>query len=173
VYFKNEMPKVFALFGKTCVGKSEIANELAQELNVPVRHCGELVKDRADQLGVSKSNLPKAEHLAIDDETRSLVAGCVGQLVVEGNFLDVVLREFQDVILVHLMCDDDERARRFAARSPNLSDALALRDEADDVLRRGFYGDPEESCDCPLHIDTTRLAPHAAALMIITDSSTV
>jgi cytidylate kinase len=173
VYFKNDMPKVFALFGKSCVGKSEIAKKLAQELNVPVRHCGELVKDRAEQLGVSKSDLPNAEHVAIDEETRRLAADCDGQLVVEGNFLDVVLREFQNVILVHLMCDDDERARRFASRTPNLGDALALRDEADEVLRREFYADSEESCDCALHIDTTRLTADAAALMIRTNSSTV
>lgn len=167
------MNRVFALFGKSCVGKSEIAEKLAQKLNVPVRHCGELVKNRAAQLGISTSKLPDAEHTTIDEETRRLVGDSNAPLVVEGTFLDIVLRGLPNVILVHLTCDKDERARRFTARTPTLGNTLELRDEADNTLRRQFYSNTEELSEGTLHLDTTRLTAEEAASRIIRSSSEI
>lgn len=166
------MTSVFALFGKSCVGKSEIADRLAQRLYLPVRHCGEIVKDRASQLGLSTSNLPAAEHTEIDSATRRIVADCDGRLAVEGTFLNIVLRGLPNVTFVHLTCEDEERVRRFVSRHSDRSGDLHLRDEADDLMRRGLYGETQETSESALHIDTTRFTADEAASLIIRSCET-
>ena len=46
------MNVVIGLVGKSGVGKTVVAKALARRLGVPVRHCGEVVKRRADELEV-------------------------------------------------------------------------------------------------------------------------
>src|SRR5258708_20637098 len=127
--------KVIAIFGKSCVGKSEVAAKLAITLSLPVRHCGERVKERARQLGISPTALSKAEHKSIDDETRSLAFTCDREIIIEGSFLDLVLPEASSILFVQLTCDDDERRNRHMSRSLDATVALEGRDESDNKLR--------------------------------------
>jgi len=160
------MSTVIALFGKSCVGKSEVAQKLANLLNLPVRHCGEIVKRRAGQLGVSSGELPNAEHQAIDDETIRLVVECNDGIVVEGNFLDLVLQGFPDFILIQLICEDDERAKRFAARSSN-STTLDARDSADIRFRTEFYEHTDSQPEKAFCVDTTHHTSVEVASLIV------
>lgn len=150
------MPHIIALFGKSCVGKSVVADELAERLKWPVRHCGERVKARAEELGVKVAALPVSEHEAIDEETRSLVRTHSGSVVIEGHFLDAVLGQIPNVLFIQLTCEDREREKRFAGRPPNDGSAngLSLRDASDAADREKLYGRPVETV-CALTIDTT------------------
>src|SRR2546425_210946 len=129
--------RVIALFGNSCVGKSEVAAKLAIRLGLPVRHCGELVKDRSKQLGIPASALGAIEHQGIDSETRSLAEKSDNDIIMEGSFLDIVLAGVPRITLVELTCQDDERRRRHAGKLPGRSLRLRLRDEDDRKLRGG------------------------------------
>jgi cytidylate kinase len=151
------MPHVIAVFGKSCVGKSVVAEELAGRLKWLVRHCGEKIKTRARELGVQVTMLPAYEHEAIDDETRSLVGSHINSVVIEGTFLDAVLGQIPDVLFVQLTCEGRVREERFIARSKDHASAndLGLRDASDIAHREMLYNCSIELSQV-LTIDTTR-----------------
>lgn len=150
------MPHVIAIFGKTCVGKSAVAKALARSLNWPIRHCGETIKARARELNILANELPASEHKAIDGETRLLVETMTRDIIIEGNFLDAVLKGVPRVLFVRLTCEDSVRKRRFLDRSENrASDSdFALRDSSDATHRETLYAAPGE-LEHVLTIDTT------------------
>jgi cytidylate kinase len=159
------MPTVVALFGKSCVGKSEVAEKLANHLGVPVRHCGEVVKERAAQLSVSSAELSIAEHEAIDAETRTLVANTEHGIVVEGTFLDIVLQG-SSVLFIRLTCEDDVRAKRFEAR-PSSKGTLAQRDKTDNSLREDVYKQTDSELQQAISLDTTRISSVEVVSLIL------
>jgi cytidylate kinase len=106
------MNVVIGLVGKSGVGKTVVAEALARRLGVAVRHCGEVVKRRADELKVAFHELPKKEHYRIDAETIELARNATGLVIMEGRFLDVVLRGVPNVLLVHLTASREELLRR-------------------------------------------------------------
>jgi cytidylate kinase len=166
------MSLVIALFGKSCVGKTRIAGLLANTLKIPVRHCGELVKDKARELGVASVDLPKHEHQGIDDQTRSLVLNSTSAMVVEGTYLDIVLDNIPNVVLIELICEDEERRKRFVARSGGSPITLEMRDKADEAFRQEFYLNAERSDQTVrsqklLSIDTTLLNLEEVTSLII------
>lgn len=150
------MPHVIAIFGKSCVGKSVVAKELATALNLPVRHCGDIVKVRALELEVDVTVLPLAEHQAIDQETRELAEKSTKDIIIEGNFLDAVLDGVPEVLFVHLTCEDSARAQRFIQRSNGQASEqdFYLRDSSDASHRERFYKPPSVPRR-ELTIDTT------------------
>jgi cytidylate kinase len=152
------MPHVIAIFGKSCVGKSVVAKELATALNLPVRHCGDAVKVRALDLGVDVTGLPLAEHQAIDQETRALAEKSTKDIIIEGNFLDAVLDGVPEVLFVHLICEDNARAKRFIQRSNDQASEqdLHLRDASDASHREKLYKLPS-ILRRELTIDTTNI----------------
>lgn len=160
--------RVIALFGKSCVGKTEVATKLAITLSLPVRHCGELVKHRAKKLRIQPDALPEAEHKAIDDETRSLALNTDHDTIIEGSFLDVVLAEVPTAILFELTCEDNERKRRYAQKTPGTRSTLKLRDTSDRKLKRALR---RTSSNSPVQgeivsVDTTHLTPDEVVVSI-------
>lgn len=145
---------ILGLFGKSCNGKTSSAKFLSSLLQWEVRHCGSIVSERAAELGRSPSQLSQDDHRAIDEETRRLVSCHATSLIIEGCFLDHVLRETPRCVLVQLDCDQIQRELRHASRGLNLP--LSTRDDADAALRKLLYTDelPRRADVC---IDTSDL----------------
>jgi len=156
---------VIAIFGRSSVGKSAVATILGAHLGVPVRHCGESVKEYARQHNRSASQLANADHQIIDDATRR-IAATTDRLIIEGTFLDSVLTEVPGVILVRLLCSETERQLRFAGRGSGGDDAFRARDADDDMLRSRLYVESRNS-PTPIDIDTSGLTADDVAHRII------
>jgi cytidylate kinase len=121
-----------ALFGRSAVGKSTLSNALARRFGVPVRHCGDLAKQRAKDLGCPISDLASTEHDDIDSATRQVaVTPRESWMVVEGRYLDLVLSEVPSVFLIELTCDGLKRA----ARRGTDAQSVSLEDQADTEFR--------------------------------------
>src|SRR5215470_5354548 len=97
-----------ALYGKSCSGKSATAKKLAALLNCAAHSASEPVRRRSRELGISPSGLSIAEHRKIDECTRHLVQSTLSRLVVEGSFLDALLRDLTGVYRVEMICKEDE-----------------------------------------------------------------
>jgi cytidylate kinase len=162
------MPHVVAIFGRSCVGKSVVAEELARTLKLPVRHCGKIIKGRAKELGIDVTALPVVEHKVIDGQTSVIAKTCTDGIVIEGCFLDAVVGNIPNVLLVHLTCEDSIRERRFIQRSNGQASAheLYLRDASDIALRKLLYK-ASDSTNNLLTIDTTNLRIDEVAQGII------
>lgn len=119
---------IVALYGPSSSGKTTIAISLRQHLgDCPVRHCGEMVKARARGLSVSLNDLRDEEHRIIDADTRAWCEAQHSLAIVEGRYLHYVLsRTGADVRLIEVVCDRDERARRWAKRMGCAFDADEL-----------------------------------------------
>jgi cytidylate kinase len=133
---------VLAIYGSSCVGKSTLAAELGERWQIPVRHCGAVVKACATELGIAQESLPIDIHKTIDSETRKLAKNTKGAFVVEGAYLDLVLNEVPGVRFVHLRCNNMIRETRFLRRAGALSNTqstLSQRDQDDKRLRRLLY----------------------------------
>lgn len=133
---------VLAIYGRSCVGKSTLAAELGERYDVPVRHCGAVVKACASELGIASESLPIDIHRKIDSETRKLAKNTKGAFVVEGAYLDLVLNEVPGVRFVHLRCNKTIRQTRFLGRAgavSNTQSTLSQRDRDHKRLRRLLY----------------------------------
>jgi cytidylate kinase len=168
VFLKNNMKMIIALTGSSCVGKSAVARQVGEALNVQVRHCGEVIKTRAKKLGVELSSLSLDEHKSIDAETQAFVLNS-NDAVVEGTFLGHVLCNMENVLIVRLTCKTAERERRYIKRSDNKSEAsqLLIRDQADDALSQLLYKKSTQKEDFAT-IDTTDLSIEDVVERIIT-----
>jgi len=143
---------VIALYGDACVGKTTVAILLGQALNCRVRHCGELIKERSRALSCTADDLPVGEHLILDDETRRIALDANTDIIIEGRFLQYVLYDLGDPVLIHLTCVLEERACRY--RLCRRGGSLATNDAKDVNLCRELYGTRRKQ-DAALHIDTT------------------
>ncbi|WP_208511108.1 phosphotransferase-like protein [Variovorax paradoxus] len=161
---------IIALYGQSSSGKTTIANALRQILEAcPTRHCGEVVKARAKDLGVSFSDLPDAEHRAIDADTRAWTEEQPNRAIVEGRYLHHVLsRTLVGLRLVEVVCDGAAREQRWAMR---MKRALAVNelnnmDSADRDFVTKMY--PGRSPLSPgLIVDTTSTAAENCAQQIL------
>jgi cytidylate kinase len=148
-----------AIFGLALTGKTSVAQAVSRRLHYPARHCGELVKQRAFDVGVTPLELAVSEHMAIDNDTRAWARDHIG--VVEGRFLDRVLNAHPGVILVELTCGHDERVRRLVARmnldAPKADATLHQRDMDDEALGRRLFGDGKVTGDV-MRLDTSQLS---------------
>jgi cytidylate kinase len=103
---------IVALYGPSSTGKTTIARGVRSETNISLRSCGEIVKSRADLLGMPVSDLPDDEHRSIDHETRAWAAANKPCLV-EGRYLDYVLGPLgAQVTLIRLDATALERKTR-------------------------------------------------------------
>lgn len=148
-----------AIAGDSCSGKTTVASMLGSRLELPVRHCGRRVaEEAADQ----ESGLPVGRHLEIDRETQQVVSAADDGIIVEGCFLEFVLRDIPGVFLVALECDEGERSRRAVQKG----DDLETRDRADRLLISSIYDDQGRRLP-DLRIDTTALRPTDVEATII------
>ena len=148
---------VIGICGRSSVGKSTVATILGAQCGLPVRHCGEAVKEYAKSRNTSVPELTKEDHRTIDDVTRRVAASTEG-VIIEGTFLDIVLASIAGVILIRLSCSETERQQRFAKRGGGGRDAYKARDGDDDALRRHLYGQSGISPKC-VEIETSGLTP--------------
>jgi cytidylate kinase len=134
---------VIAIYGESCAGKSSVARELGLLVDASVRHCGELAKQAAARAGVKVADLPRRAHEELDSETRKAGTRTRQILVVEGTFLDHVLREARGTVLVKLDATFAERTRRLSIRTGTdaAEGELVARDAANAQLRETLYGD--------------------------------
>jgi hypothetical protein len=102
-----------------------------------------MVKRRAAILSVAPIDLPIEEHRVIDEGTRQKCLQATDLLVVEGIFLDQVLRGVFKVRFVRLECNETEREARFTLRRAEqrvMAGGIRRRDEEDGRLREMLYG---------------------------------
>jgi len=152
---------VLAIYGQSCVGKSTLAEELGKRWASPVRHCGNLVKTYARAAGIQAELLPLGSHRKIDTETRRIAQQSKGLLIIEGIYLDIVLRDMPHVRLLQLICADRTRELRFHERSAaasSLISTLRQRDAETAGLRRNLYGSEEIAAPAWMVLDTTTIA---------------
>ncbi len=60
---------ICAIYGHTWVGKTTVARVVAAELRLPLRSCGNVVRERALTLDAGIRELPDVVHQNIDEET--------------------------------------------------------------------------------------------------------
>lgn len=121
---------VIALSGHSASGKTYLADFIANNLNIPVRHCGEVLKEYAKNKSINFQSLSNADHIAIDQETVAWIKDVDSlALVVEGRFLRNFLEPCQEFYVYHfeVIAPPPTRVKRFLARntlnSINESDA--------------------------------------------------
>lgn len=142
------------IFGSSAVGKTVVANALAQRFSVSVRHCGELARQAARSLGCDITALPARVHDQIDNDTRAVAAldGPSWQLI-EGRYLDLVLSAQPRVVLVNLTCSAVTRAVRKGV------DAAAIdQEDAGDAAFRERLSATLQARRPDLVIDTSGLS---------------
>lgn len=147
---------VIAVFGKTCSGKTTVSDALAEKLSIHCRHCGSVLKEEASRLGVPPMELILEVHRKIDSETRLLAEkNSDGLIVIEGTFLNYVLKGVPNVVLIELLCEDEVRSIRFVGRGGALG-GMHIRDAADDKLARLLY--ENVAMASTYQIDVTKLS---------------
>lgn len=158
------MTKTVAIFGPSCSGKTAVGTALAARLGVIARSCGEIVRQRAAELGISPAILSDDEHVAIDTDTRSIAANSWPPLVIEGTFLDHVLAGL-DVVFIQLYATTETREQRH--REKAASGLLSERDASDDLLRRRLYADAPRTEHASV-VDTTALSIEEVVQKLVT-----
>lgn len=128
---------IIAIYGKSCTGKTAIAQTLSRYMACEVHHCGEEVKKSAEELNCPFKDLEQKEHGIIDQKTRVKAQSVNGNIIIEGTFLPYVLRKLDDVIWIELVCDDGIRNKRFFKRE-GIKD-LKSRDYFDKSLCDKLY----------------------------------
>ena len=159
----TEKKLVLALYGASCTGKTSSARALSELFNCPLRCAGEAVAARSREMEITPQSLPLEEHRGIDQATLCLVKSARRRVVVEGTFLDALLADSENVLLVELICDDEERRRRFVSREGK--DDLSVRDGADRELRHSLHKNHAGTAD--ITIDSTAKSPVEVAKEII------
>ncbi len=134
---------IIALYGQSSSGKTTIAKALSNRLgNCLVRHCGELVRARANGLSVSLNDLSDEEHRSIDADTRAWSEVQTVIAIAEGRYLDHVLTgTCADVQIIEVVCSEAVRMQRWAGRMGRQlgSDELSDMDVADHNFTATMY----------------------------------
>jgi cytidylate kinase len=127
---------MIALFGPSAVGKTTLAEVVANEFGISARYCGREVQGfaRADKVAVNELALPR--HREIDAATLEWAIGNPNGLI-EGRFLDHVLVPYGRVILMKLTASDEIRNKRLQARL-RPSDVVT-EDRRDAEFRKVMY----------------------------------
>lgn len=162
---------IIALCGRSSSGKTTIADALRHHLgDYPTRHCGELVKARAQDLRRSRNGLPDEEHREIDSETRRWSETQIGLALVEGRYLHYVLSlTCADVRLIELVCDEAAREHRWSKRMGRAlgSGELSAIDAADRDFAVKMYSGLTP-LPAGLRVDTTLVDVNECVHQILT-----
>lgn len=150
---------IIGLFGRSATGKTTLASRAGTALSLDVRHCGQIIKQRALARNCSIDDAPDELHHEVDAETVEwTLARKNGGCIVEGRFLNQVLASLRSEIhLVEVIASNEARLARWRERTgSNFSaDHLVVLDNADDFFRRRMY-DSLTMIVADASIDTTR-----------------
>ena len=149
---------IIAIFGKSCTGKTKVADSLAKLMNITVRHCSEEVINRAKQLNCSPYEMYLEEHFTVDRKTREIASAINDNYIIEGCFLPYVLCAISNIFWVELLCDDVERDRRHKERQKLEQEKqidLRTRDVSDELLCQKLYRFKKIGSQNIAKIDTT------------------
>jgi cytidylate kinase len=134
---------IIALYGASCTGKSTIADSLIASRHLPIRRCGDEVRDLSAARNLQPDQLPLDGHREIDALSVAWVREhATAAAIIEGRFLDSVLSPVADLIrLIHVSAAQDIRAERWEARRPGIvgHDEVARQDRADEAFREWAY----------------------------------
>jgi cytidylate kinase len=169
--YPSQASFVLAIYGPSCVGKTTLAAAISREWGVPVRHCGDMLKTRAAELGPPLRNLPLQVHEAVDEETHRLAQGASEVFVVEGRYLNLVLDGVSQVKFVRLTCDEATRTRRFLTKAGGQgtsSITLHQSDQEDGHLRQILYGNRYFTSGDWMVLDTTHSIPEELLAYLLT-----
>jgi cytidylate kinase len=156
---------ILAIYGRSAVGKTTVAEIMGARLLMPVRHCGLALRAAAAEAGKSIADVDSKIHTRVDSETvqwcqRYASAGGI----VEGRFLDDVLGDTGNICFVAMTAALQERAARLQSRlgrASSVADVTAV-DNADDLFRWSMYGVRPRAA-ASLTIDTTEGSARAWA----------
>lgn len=134
---------IIAIFGSSCTGKTTLSRALCAMVHLPLRSCGDAIRNKAEEVGVSWHELSDVDHQAVDAETLSWAIENT-PCVVEGRYLDYVLAGLASAtVWVELRASPDVRCGRLADRLGNrLLEVTDLEeiDAAQLKFRRRLYG---------------------------------
>lgn len=158
---------IFAIYGASLVGKTTAARRVATELELPLRSCGSVVRDRAKALGIELHWLPDAIHRKIDQET---VAWALTHqpCVVEGRFLNFVLAGIDSpVVFIRLITSNIQRQFRAcnSRRAGITIDDLELTDAANLRFTNRMFPSLGVNVSC-VTVDSSNIAAEECALQI-------
>ena len=150
-------PLKIGITGRSCTGKTIVANQLHAAIGGKLRNCGELIKAVAKAEKVSVADLSVDQHRAFDLETRQWIDALSTTAIVEGSYLDRVLDGVAGVFLVRLKCELLVRVGRLGLRKGGsaTTEEMTSRDEDEDALRCKVYGVADADCLDMVEIDTT------------------
>ena len=161
---------VIAIYGRSCTGKSTVAEIIAQKHVLPIRHCGDVTQRMAAHLSVDVRDLTDYYHRKIDAETVEWIYEAGGWCVVEGRYLDQVLAPMAPrVMLVRFEASVETRAARWRQKAQRPCQTIAdIRklDSDDDAFRKGMYKG-RQILQPAVTIDTTCPAPEEIAYSLI------
>jgi cytidylate kinase len=133
---------IFALVGPSACGKTTHAQLAAEKLAVPVRHCGNEVREAAAAKGCSISTCDDDIHKQVDQQTIDWCEGLGDTIgVVEGRFLDQVLSGLPNIVFIQIAASDEQRAERLSERRGCMITEADVRaiDHEDDMFRQRMY----------------------------------
>lgn len=134
---------IIALFGASCTGKSTIANSLIATHRLPIRRCGDEVRNLSTDRNLQPEQLPLEGHREIDALSVAWVREHASTAaIIEGRFLDTVLSPVANLIrLIHVSAAWDIRAERLENRRPGIDgqNEVARQDSADEAFREWAY----------------------------------
>jgi cytidylate kinase len=149
---------IICLFGPSYVGKTTIARKAASILGLPLRSCGDAVRQKAASLRLPIEQLPDKAHLTVDAATIEWGLKRSDGCMIEGRFLDAVFATAGvPIALLELRADRGCRLRRARMRnglsfSANDLDRL---DAEDASFRARIFGrDDMELPRCVLDTST-------------------
>lgn len=150
---------ILAIYGRSAVGKTTVAEIIGTRLQVPVRHCGIALRAAVSEAGGTIAEADATVHARVDRET---IEWCERQGrmggIVEGRFLDHVLAgRASTFLIVAMTASAKERAARLKGRqTQGLGPVdIASIDDAEDLFRLNMYGVTPKAPPT-LTIDTTK-----------------
>jgi len=163
-----------AIYGSSATGKSASCGALAKLLksnNVSIRHCGQIVKERAKLFGYQlQDGIPEKLHKDIDSETREFASN-QACMVIEGRYLHYVLSQSNAILFIELTAGIDERAVRVARRDLAAFDLaraeIIKSDKDDEELIKHLYKKIKPINKPHFTFDTSNLTIVATAELIM------
>jgi cytidylate kinase len=160
---------IFCIYGPSCAGKTTLARRLAEALDIPMRSCGDEVRQRAASLNMLIADLPDKIHREIDNAT-------VGwalrhrHCLVDGRFLDAVfVGHAGSVVMIELVASKASRGIREQNRQKSLNTPQTEHIEqadADDVAFRARMFNLRELLQPNIRVDTSELTVEICAQQI-------
>jgi cytidylate kinase len=134
---------IVCLFGPSCVGKTTVARRAAAALELPLRSCGDAVRQMAKTLRLPINQLTDDAHRAVDAATVAWALERHSGCMLEGRFLDAVFATagVPATMIIELQAAHGcrvERARKQNGPTFSIDDLVQL-DAEDAALRRRLF----------------------------------